>query len=86
MESELRILLAEDHETVRAGIKMLINSQPDMTVIGEADNGDAAIRKAGEFRAIFEESKAETQSDLKTSFILLRARNGRTLRAARGIM
>lgn len=45
---KLRILLAEDHETVRAGIKMLVDSQPDMTVVGEANNGDAAVRMAGE--------------------------------------
>ncbi len=48
MENKLRILLAEDHETVRAGIKMLIDSQSDMEVVGEADNGEIAIRKAGE--------------------------------------
>ncbi|HUR96641.1 MAG TPA: response regulator transcription factor [Pyrinomonadaceae bacterium] len=38
-----RILLAEDHNTVREGIKMLVNAQPDMEVIGEAENGSAAI-------------------------------------------
>lgn len=41
---QLRIILAEDHKTVREGIKMLINSQPDMKVIAEAENGDAAIK------------------------------------------
>jgi two-component system response regulator NreC len=39
--SKLRILLADDHEMMRAGLKMLINSQPDMESIGEADNGRA---------------------------------------------
>lgn len=43
MPEKLRILLAEDHKTVREGIKLLVNSQPDMEVIGEADNGEAAI-------------------------------------------
>lgn len=43
---KLRIMLAEDHQTVREGIKLLINSQPDMEVIGEADNGNAVITKA----------------------------------------
>ena len=38
-----RILLAEDHGTVREGIKMLVNSQPDMEVVGEAGDGEAAI-------------------------------------------
>ena len=44
----LRILLADDHETVRAGIKMLVDAQPEMTVVGEANNGDQAVRMAAE--------------------------------------
>lgn len=43
---KLRIVLAEDHETVREGIKLLVNSQPDMEVIGEAADGSAAINAA----------------------------------------
>lgn len=42
---KIKIVIAEDHLTVREGIKMLINSQDDMEVIGEADNGNAAIRE-----------------------------------------
>lgn len=45
---KLRILLAEDHEIVRAGVKMLVDAQSDMTVVGEANNGDLAIKKAAE--------------------------------------
>lgn len=44
--SKLRVLLAEDHEIVREGIKLLINSQTDMEVIGEAPNGSIAVKKA----------------------------------------
>ena len=43
MEGMTRILLAEDHNTVREGLKMLVNAQPDMEVIGEAADGRAAI-------------------------------------------
>ena len=43
MQGMTRILLAEDHNTVREGIKMLVNAQPDMEVIGEAADGRAAI-------------------------------------------
>jgi two-component system, NarL family, response regulator NreC len=43
-----RILLAEDHNTVREGIKMLVTAQPDMQVIGEAANGQAAIERTRE--------------------------------------
>jgi two-component system, NarL family, response regulator NreC len=42
-DKKLRILLAEDHKTVREGIKLLVNAQPDMEVIGEADDGEVAI-------------------------------------------
>lgn len=39
-------MLAEDHLTVREGIKLLIDSQPDMEVVGEVGNGGAAIEQA----------------------------------------
>ena len=34
-EKKLRILIAEDHLTVREGVKLLVNAQPDMEVVGE---------------------------------------------------
>ena len=40
----LRILLADDHVTVRHGLKLLIDAEPDMKVIGEASDGDAAFK------------------------------------------
>lgn len=46
MNKKLRILLAEDHLIVREGIKLLVNAQPDMEVIGEAPDGEIAIRMA----------------------------------------
>jgi two-component system response regulator NreC len=48
MQQTTRILLAEDHNTVREGIKMLVNAQPDMQVVGEAADGRAAIAKTRE--------------------------------------
>jgi two-component system response regulator NreC len=39
----LRILLADDHVTVRHGLKLLIDSQPDMHVAAEASDGAAAV-------------------------------------------
>ena len=44
----LRILLADDHVTVRQGLKLLIDSEPDMEVIGEAGDGSEAVHKAKE--------------------------------------
>jgi two-component system response regulator NreC len=46
MGEKLKILIAEDHQTVREGIKLLVNSQPDMEIIGEAGDGEDAIGKA----------------------------------------
>ena len=42
----LRIVLADDHAVVREGLKSLINGQPDMRVVGEAADGEAACRAA----------------------------------------
>ena len=46
MENKLRILIAEDHATVREGVKLLVNAQADMEVVGEAEDGDAAVSEA----------------------------------------
>jgi len=47
---KLRILLADDHETVREGIRMIVNAQDDMEVVGEAGDGREAIRLAQELQ------------------------------------
>ena len=38
-----RVVLAEDHPRVRAGIRALLEKYPDITVVGEADNGRQAL-------------------------------------------
>lgn len=48
--STLRIVLADDHVMLRDGLKSLVNAQPDMEVVGEADDGRAAIACAQELR------------------------------------
>jgi DNA-binding NarL/FixJ family response regulator len=40
------VFLAEDHETVREGLRLLVNAQDDMRVIGEAGDGKTAIERA----------------------------------------
>jgi DNA-binding NarL/FixJ family response regulator len=45
---KLKILLAEDHRILREGLKRLIDEQPNMEVVGEADNGITAWQKAKE--------------------------------------
>ncbi|HTM05547.1 MAG TPA: response regulator transcription factor [Vicinamibacterales bacterium] len=41
----IRVLVAEDHETVRQGLKLLIGGQPDMEVVAEAGDGAAAVER-----------------------------------------
>ena len=43
---KLRILLADDHVTVREGVKMIINAQTDMEVVAEAADGRGAVAEA----------------------------------------
>lgn len=42
----IRILLADDHTIIRNGLRLLLERQPDFTVIGEASNGREAIELA----------------------------------------
>ncbi len=46
--SEIRVLIAEDHKTVREGLKLIIEAEADMKVVGEAGDGREAIRLAQE--------------------------------------
>jgi two-component system, NarL family, nitrate/nitrite response regulator NarL len=46
----IRILLADDHELVRKGIKALFESVPDWQVCGEAANGKEAVEKTLELK------------------------------------
>jgi DNA-binding NarL/FixJ family response regulator len=43
-------VLADDHTIVREGLKALVNAEPDMQVVGEAGDGEAAFRMAYELR------------------------------------
>ena len=40
---KIRILLADDHSLVRIGLTTLLNTQPDLAVVGEAQDGDEAV-------------------------------------------
>jgi DNA-binding NarL/FixJ family response regulator len=44
--TKLRIMLAEDHETVREGLKMIVNAQDDMEVAGVVGDGAEAVAQA----------------------------------------
>lgn len=40
----IRILLADDHPIVREGLRVLLETQPDFTVVGECSNGEEVLR------------------------------------------
>lgn len=45
-ESAIRILIADDHALFRAGLRKLLETEPDFEVLGEARNGEEALRLA----------------------------------------
>ena len=46
----IRVLLADDHKVVRDGLRLLIDGQRDMRVVGEAGDGKEALEKARELK------------------------------------
>ncbi len=45
---KIRLMLVDDHEILRAGLRMLLQAQPDMELVGEVETGRAALAKAKE--------------------------------------
>jgi len=50
MDGPLRLLVADDQAVVRMGFTAMLDSQPDMTVVGTAQDGEQAVRIASELR------------------------------------
>jgi len=44
-DNKIRIVLADDHLVLRAGLRALLNSEPDMQVVGEASDGSEAMQQ-----------------------------------------
>ncbi len=47
---KIRVMIADDHAILRAGLRMLVNAQADMEVISEAADGEKAVQTARETR------------------------------------
>jgi two-component system response regulator NreC len=48
--SKIRLLLVDDHEIVRAGLRMLFLAEPDMSIVGEAGSGQEALNLVRELK------------------------------------
>ena len=48
--SKITVLLVDDHSLVRRGFRRIIEDEPDLVVVGEASDGDEAVRMARELR------------------------------------
>jgi len=48
--TSIRVVLADDHTLIRAGLRMVVTSQPDLTVIGEANDGREALAMADKLK------------------------------------
>ena len=46
MKGMIRVLIADDHAMVRMGLASLLGTETDIEVVGEADDGEVAVRKA----------------------------------------
>ena len=46
MESPIKILIADDHPLIRQGLRVVIEAQPDLELVGEVSNGEQAVRQS----------------------------------------
>ncbi|MHB8484340.1 MAG: response regulator [Candidatus Acidiferrales bacterium] len=50
MPDKITVLLVDDHALVRRGFRRMLEDEPDISVVGEASDGEEAIRLAGELK------------------------------------
>lgn len=48
--SKIRLILVDDHQIVRAGLRMLFSAEPEVEIIGEANSGEEAVAMAEALR------------------------------------
>lgn len=50
MDKLIRVIVADDHQLFRDGLKMLLETTPDTELVGEASSGEAVVAQAGELK------------------------------------
>ena len=50
MPEPIRVLIADDHTIVRSGVNLLLSSEPDIQVVGEATDGNSAVELAQQLK------------------------------------
>ncbi len=45
-QTRIRLVIADDHAIVRRGVRLMLQSQPDMEIVGEAEDGEDAVHQA----------------------------------------
>ena len=41
----IKLMLVDDHEIVRAGLRMMLEAEPDLEIVAEAESGEEALQK-----------------------------------------
>jgi len=70
---KIRILIVDDHYIVRMGLTALINSEPDMEVVGAADDGEQALEMSAKFEPdlVMLDSRMPGKSGVETAAEIL---------------
>src|SRR5262245_12756719 len=71
---KIKVVIAEDHDVVRQGLKILIKSEPDFEVAGEADDGRAAVNLAaeGQFDVVIMDLVMPLMNSLEATRVIMR--------------
>lgn len=64
MAEPIKILLVDEHQTVRAGLRALLGTESDLMVIGEAEGGETAVSQAHAYQPDLIIMDAPSQQDL----------------------